>query len=578
MQLKAILLSFKIIGLVFIFSAAQAATLTATPDRTVIGEDETVQLSVRIDEQVGYGGPDFSLLEEHFDILNQHKSNQFRSINGRTEGWTEWNIILAPKKAGQLIIPSFNYEGAISNAVQITVNSAAADPQGTVKDMFVEMEVDKNNIYVQEQLLVTYRIFSAVQVREISLANALTIEDANVEVVAEASYTKRIQDQTYRASEITYAIHPQKSEAITIPSLTWNLVAAAGSRATWFNDPFRANRGQMRRLRTEARTIPVNPRPSNYSGQDWIPASSVELEQHWSSDPSRFVVGEPITRTLTLTAQGLGSSQLPAIPMTEGMGFKTYSDQPQFDETKSAQGLTGIRIETSAIVPTQAGELIIEPVEVSWWDTKNNRQRITTLPAKVVNVSPASVSGQIQTPPLPAPVPNIDETAVSNVTNDSIEGMLVPANWPLLASNIFFAMLSVLFFMAWLKTKQQTPKADSVGDEKLELKIGQHFQNVRRACADNQAQACKQALGLWAQNFWNLSHIASLEEIKQFSQDQNLAKELENLNHILYGNEQDQNQWKGEGLWQALINYKKKAKVKPGNTTSSLKPLYPNAA
>ena len=41
---------------------AMASTLSAIPDRTVISEDETLALSVRLDRQVGFGGPDFSLI------------------------------------------------------------------------------------------------------------------------------------------------------------------------------------------------------------------------------------------------------------------------------------------------------------------------------------------------------------------------------------------------------------------------------------------------------------------------------------------------------------------------------------
>jgi hypothetical protein len=555
-----------------------AATLTATPDRTVIGEDETLQLSVRIDEQIGFGGPDFSLLEDHFDILNQHRSNQFRSINGRTEGWTEWNIVLAPKKSGKLLIPSFSFEGAISDAIEITVNAASVAPAGELKELFTEMEVNKDNVYVQEQLLVTYRIFSAIQVREISLAEAFGIPDANVEVVTETNFRKNINSQVYRAYEVIYAIHPQKSGPLTLPGLTWNLVTA-DSRVDRFNDPFRSARGQMRRLRTDSRTLNVNPKPTNYSGVDWIPAVSVSLEQHWSSDPSRFVVGEPITRTLTLTAKGLAASQLPAIPQIENTNVKVYNDQPQFDETKSREGLTGVRIETSAIVPTQAGEFKLPPVRVTWWDTTNNREQIAELPAQSITVAPASISSAVgQAPPLTTSVPT---TEAEEINSSEFDWAQWRRYWPLLASNAVFALLSIIFFTAWVTVQRKDSKSETTtpSDEVESLSLSQVTRELRIACADNNAAQTKQALGHWGKEFFGLGHLASSQDILRHCQHSALSDAVISLDQHLYSQHAGAT-WKGQALWKALTEFIKQQRLSKSSnkTTSYLKPLYPNAA
>ena len=584
--MRSLFIIISIVAALSVTQFARASTLTSTPDRTVIGEDETLQLTVRIDEQIGFGGPDFSNLEDNFEILNQHRSNQFRSINGRTEGWTEWTLILAPKRTGKLLIPSFNFEGEISDAIEITVNSASAAPPGEAKEIFSEMEVDKDSVYVQEQLLVTYRIFASVQVREIRLAEAFEVENANVEVVSETNFRKTIKGVPYRAYEVIYAVHPQKSGEITIPTQTWNLVTA-GSPATWFNDPFRSSRGQVKRLRTESRTINVNPSPANYSGVDWLPSADVTLEQHWSSSPNRFVVGEPITRTLTLTAKGMAAAQLPAIPQIASDKVKVYSDQPQFDETKSREGLTGVRIETSAIVPTEPGDFNLPPVRVTWWDTVNKREQVTELPAQLITVAPAAIGN--------LPQPNTGENTPAPLATDVVENSadLAPFSWrnwqsywPLLASNLVFAVLSIGFFIAWLSARQQRWEAEPESDAtSINLTLNELTRQLRLACADNQAAQAKQAFGKWGKVFYNLNHFAGLQDVIRHSNNKQLQAELRNLDSLLYsakaGSNKDGSNWDGSALWQCIsteIKQRKQNADKTHRNNGQLKPLYPTAA
>ena len=558
---------------------ALAVTMTATPDRTVISENETLQLSVRIDEQVGFGGPDFSLLEGNFEILNQHRSNQFRSINGRTEQWTEWTMVLAPKQTGKLLIPSFKFQGTFSDPVEITVNDASNVQPGQVPEVYVEMEVDKESVFVQEQLLVTYKIFSAVEFREISMSVPFTVADAQVEAVSESNYRRTINGQVYRAYSVTYAIHPQKSEPLEIPSITWNLVSA-GARGTWFSDPFRSQRGQVRRLRSDSRTIAVKPVPDNYSGLNWIPATEVEMEQHWSSGPNRFVVGEPITRTITLRAKGLASSQLPEIPQIASDVVKVYSDQPQFDQNKSREGLTGIRIETSAIVPTRAGSFQLPPVRVTWWDTVNQREQIAELPAQGITVAGAAVGELANLSPSPASNGLNALTPNEQELQAPLERGQWRFYWPLLVSNTVFALLCVAMFFAWMSARQKVKPAHDFSADHTQNTLNQWTKQVRQACEQNQAVQCKQALAQWGKVYFNLNHFCSLQELSRLSACPTLTAELERLDKTLYG-KGNSTPWQGKDLWLALRAFYKRETGKQATISSranhqGLRPLYPN--
>ncbi|WP_323844046.1 BatD family protein [Microbulbifer magnicolonia] len=378
-------------------NVAHASDLTATVDRNKIGIDETLNLRLRYSGDESGGQPDFELLEQDFDILSRQQSNQYRVINGRAESFVEWTLSLAPKREGNLFVPSLHYKGQVSDAIPIIVSEAGTGPDSGDRQAFLEVELDKEKIYVQEQLLVKVRLYTTIGLHDIA-TEPLQIPGAHVEKVDEQRYERRIDGVGHAVYELTYAVFPESSGELTIPQL--NYVAVAGRR-----DPFSLfNRNSQRlRLRSEAKTIEVRPKPDKYSGSHWLPADSLGIVQSWSQDPQEFRVGEPITRIITLRAEGLRAAQLPPLPKLNVEGLKTYPDQPQQDDQVDQSGITGSRIETTAIVATKPGEYQLPPITVTWWDTKTDRQRATQLPAFRFTVSGAAATTTGQQPGEPIP-------------------------------------------------------------------------------------------------------------------------------------------------------------------------------
>ncbi|WP_226704444.1 BatD family protein [Microbulbifer elongatus] len=362
-----------------------AQELTASVDRNELAINETFTLTLRYSGSQRGGQPDFDLLEQDFEVLSRQQSNQYRVINGHAESFVEWTVILAPLKEGKVFVPSLHLHGQISDAIPITVNKAGQTPSGDNRQAFLEVELDKDKLHVQEQLLVKVRLYTTVGLHDIA-TDPLQIRGAHVEKVDEQRYERRIKGVGHAVYELTYAVFPESSGELQIPAL--NYVAVTGRR-----DPFSLfNRNAQRiRLRSEAKSIQVEPKPDSYSGSHWLPAASLGLVQSWSKDPEEFKVGEPITRIITLRAEGLRAAQLPPLPKLNMEGLKTYPDQPQQEDQPGMNGITGSRIETTAIVATKPGSYQLPAITITWWDTKNGRQRATQLPAFRFNVSGAPV-------------------------------------------------------------------------------------------------------------------------------------------------------------------------------------------
>ncbi|UHQ55855.1 BatD family protein [Microbulbifer sp. YPW16] len=495
-------------------TAVADSELTATVDRNTIGVDETLNLRLRYSGKESGGQPDFELLEQDFDILSRQQSNQYRVINGRAESYVEWMLTLAPKREGRLFVPSLHLHGQVSDAIPITVTEAGSAPDSEDRKAFLEVELDKEQLYVQEQMLVKVRLYTVIGLHDIS-TEPLQIPGAHIEKVDEQRYERRINGVGHAVYELTYAIFPESSGKLRIPALTY--VAVAGRR-----DPFSLfNRNTQRlRLRSEAKEIEVLPKPDSYSGEHWLPAASLGIVQSWSQDPDSFKVGEPITRIITIRAEGLRAAQLPPLPKINVDGLKTYPDQPQQDDQAGANGISGSRIETTAIVATKPGEYRLPPVTLSWWDTKSGRQRVTQLPAFRFTVSgtPAAMGSNGSPTALPGPA------RTSQLPAENF--------WRTLAIAAVASHLLWIFYFWWfrrhlaapapVKTRKRAPDARSEAERLL------------HAAESGDAGRVHQALQAWLKARWPDLAGKSLDEIRMELGLEELEKLHLLLNAALY--------------------------------------------
>jgi hypothetical protein len=313
-------------------SGVQAVELKAFVDRTQLALNETFMLSVRFDSNSVSGEPDFGDLGYAFEVLRKNRSSQFRSINGRVESWTQWDLTLAPKQVGQFVIPPFELESARSTTILIDVKAQPESSTGSRKDYYLELEVDKPSPYLQEQLLVTLRLHSAVNLSELR-APPLSIPNTRIVQLDEQQYEQIQQGRRFGIYEIRYALFPQQTGPLEIPAQRFTAVMKSRLNL------FQGGAGQMVRLMTKPRTIEVQGRPATVNATDWLPLSALTLTQTWSQNPSEFRVGEPITRTLILKANGVEAAGLPPLDLPEREGIKIYPEPAKSSAQKTATGL-----------------------------------------------------------------------------------------------------------------------------------------------------------------------------------------------------------------------------------------------
>mgnify|MGYP000339035346 CR=1 FL=1 len=554
---------FFIFWLLLATGQAVSADPIARIDRSVIAIDDTLTLTIRVDSAGSFSnGPDLSPLDNDFHILGNSQSSRHMIRNGKSESWTEWAITLMPKRQGQLIIQPITVGNEKTQTILINVQPSVPRSADNLQPIFLESEVSADSVYVQQQLIFTLRIFQSIQLDNMNISEP-EFENAAIEKLSQNTFQRRIQNTPYRVHELRYAIFPQETGELIIPELVFT-ASETVSRRSVFSLP---GQGKPIRKMSQQHRINVMPPPSQFTGEHWLPANAVKLTETWSGNPNDIRVGDSITRTITIDAEGLLGSQLPPITFTTLNGAKLYPDQGNTETTETDAGIISKRIDNVAIIPTREGELQLPELKLSWWDAKANKMRVASIAASTLKVSPALASASSSATPL----------AVNHSQNTPVQTAPVIVNgntglWQLISALLAVAWL-VTLFLWWKSSPSKAPQMQTTTQPNMQLSEKKAFKQLSQTCRDNDIHQVRPALVNWAQQFWPENNIQTLQDIISVTDSSDLANALLQLDNQLYGSNKDSSNWNGESLLSVLKTIKEQAKPQ-SNSTETLQPLY----
>ena len=561
-----------VFGLILLLAAPllHAASLSSNVNRNAIGINETLTLLVTYSEQVSTNQLNLNALQNDFEVLSSRpqSSSNMSVINGQVtrQSSTTWTVLLAPRRVGRLVIPAFSLAGQTSNAISIQVSKANVVPVND-QPLHVTISVDKKSVFIAQQFIISVTLSANQSVRDLS-GDPLTLDSAHIEQLEQQSF-QRIENGIARQIVILkYAVFANEAGEINIPSQLFKGVV--GARRSIF-DSFSRQQPQQVIARSKTITVLVKPQPDG-SSSPWFPSNKVTMQSTWSIDKKSARVGVPITRTINIVADQQRASVITPLTRPSQITYKTYSDQPQLENTNSAKGITGTRIESEAIVPSQSGELVLPEIRLNWWDTNNNQWQTTTLAAETLIVSPALVNAVDEsTPGITTALPN------SNLDQKRIDN-----NWKWAA--LFFAVLSLVLFLLIIKLKTQLNGSNKNGTTTTKLNKDKtetaNWNRLYKSIKTNDIRLIRQDLITWAKSAFSDSTVTSIQMIVNSSErvledNTQLKTQLIALEQQLYNNKA-KHEMSIEKLIESLVQLRKALNNKKSNTKpSSLAPLYP---
>ena len=194
------------------------------------------------------------------------------------------------------------------------------------------MEVSPKKVYPQQQVLIRVRIIRTGAQLENESLTPFELAGTQIEKLKQRSFRTVKNGKRQLITEISYVLLPEKSGTLVLPQLRYqgDEIRSGNSQRNFGNFGNLGNifrqRGRRIFTNSEAQTIQVKALPAGFKGW-WLPAAKLELEEQWLPDPPEFRVGEPVTRTLTVSADGVFGNQIPelSVELPEKMKEKIFN-------------------------------------------------------------------------------------------------------------------------------------------------------------------------------------------------------------------------------------------------------------
>ena len=522
-----------------------AQELEVSVDRSELARGETLTYTIRIYEQRQGMQLDLTPLTSDFDVLGTRTSSQVRSVNGQVESWTDYIVTLFPLNEGEITIPSIEISNLRTDPILISVLNEGPRSNQDNDELFLEIEVNKDTLYVQEQLLFTVKLNYTINGIRNPQFTELEMDDTVIQLIGSPNQYEQIVDGVrYGVYEKRYVIFPQRSGPLEIPDILFRGEVTDGSS----NFVFRNLNTRRVTAFIEGITIDVNERPAGAEDLDnWLPVTNLSIGEEWSAGLNDLKVGDSLVRTITLVADGLDGAVLPPFGPEEDSGIYVYPDPASIDRTYVDGSIVGTRVETSTLVPVVAGAIEIPEISIPWWDVTSDVMKTAVIPATTIQVAtiegdvPSELSEEtsISIEELLAETPTVDQEMID--AQEEQEFIEIGASW--LAYIMALSLLIVVFSLyklllqpnkkeltAYLIALKEMVK-DKYSAERNESIA---FNQLRKACSKRDLNKIKQTLIVWCNHYFPHHGVKTIESILQQSEWSDIHPYIIELQDELY--------------------------------------------
>lgn len=568
-------------------SAAAQAAVTATLSSQQIGAGESVQLDVRSDALHG-GQPDLAPLERDFRVLGTSSGSSIQIINGSMSVSTQVQLVLQPKRAGVLQVPSLRWDDETTPALALTVSAGAApsanQPGGadTGEHVRVEATLAPGPLYVGGAALLTVRVLTDQPLAQASLDAPANADLALEQVGTDQQIRETRGGEPFQGIMRHYLVRPQRSGKLVLGGPVLTAQVETPGADPFFGRAFGGMRlpgmpGATRTVKIQARDIAltVRPRPASVDGRDWLPAASLALTANTDAAAGALHVGDPLKLRLQLRATGTGAAQLPDLGSTLAQalpdGLKAYPDQAKLGTTLAGDDINASRDQDVALIASRPGHYTVPALTVHWWDVRANAARVAEVPARVIDVLPAVAS---TLPATPAAAPALPKQGTAPVAAAQQGSTMSRTLAGIAIGAALFMAVAGLFLWWWRRrvNKATGQKVEPVlpgAAAAPRLRPDDATRAVRTSAAANDADATRRNLLALANVTWPDAPPAGLHALAARLAPGVLRQEIEALDRACYTGLA----WQGAALVQALDQWPRTAaSVQPA---AGIAELYP---
>lgn len=241
------------------------------------------------------------------------------------------------------------------------------------KDLYMTVTASKRRIYEQEAILLTYKLYTLVNIQQIAgempQLDGFHVQEVDSKAQMSLKY-ERVNGRNYgTAVWRQYVLFPQKTGKLRVPSISFDSQIEIQNTSM---DPFDIFFGggslsQIVKKSIVAPSIDLEvlplpaPKPANYAGAvgKYTISGQLTPEQVNANDAA----------TLRLTVSGQGNMKLMKAPKVNfPQDFEIYDPKVTDKTTNTSLGAKGNVVYDYVVVPRHGGKFNIAPVEFCYFD------------------------------------------------------------------------------------------------------------------------------------------------------------------------------------------------------------------
>ena len=418
-------------ALCFVLQTGRADDITLTvqaPTTVEAGDQFRIRFTVNSQNVSNFNAPDFKGFEVIYGPSTSRQSS-FQMVNGQTSqssSITYTYVLIGSKPGTYTINPATIQSGSsVIKSKPLTVkvlkpgtgggqqqqqssssygNSRGGQqptaPSGgnsiSPRDLFMTATASRTNVYEQEAILVTYKLYTLVNITSLD-GKLPTLDGFQIQEI-DLPRNKEFGLETYNGRNYhsvvwsQYVLFPQKSGKLTIPSVTYEGTVVQPNRNIDPIDAFFNGASGMielkKKIATPTLTINVKPLPAKPAGfTGAVGTFSI------SSSLSPLDVKTNDAVTMKITVNGTGNMKLIGTPeVAFPKDFETYDAKVTDNFSKSSSGLTGTKTFEYLAVPRHAGKYTIPATQFTYFDTQSHTYKTIETQAYTLNVEKGSGS------------------------------------------------------------------------------------------------------------------------------------------------------------------------------------------
>jgi hypothetical protein len=250
----------------------------------------------------------------------------------------------------------------------LPLSGLAAEPEVRVRAQLLPADTVMvgGTLDLQIDLLVDTWFSQPPELPPLQLAGAVVSEPAS-----EATHlNEKIGGKAFFGLRYRYQITPQSAQEFSIAPLEIQVQPGQG-------------KGPVRVLTPALRFIAKQPQGASEKGGQRLVASQLSVQQELKASHEPLRVGDSVTRTLHVRAEGAQAMLIPAPTFIEVDGLRRYVQSPTVQPLSDGRGgvLGGERIDAVTYVVTRAGDFQLPAIDVHWWDAGSGEQRSASVAA-----------------------------------------------------------------------------------------------------------------------------------------------------------------------------------------------------